>query len=63
MFPSRDAVVEHLERHAHEDGLELQLDTSVDRIDRIDRNDGPGPQRSMSPRRRWWWRRATSTSL
>lgn len=34
VFPSRDQVVEHLERHAHEDGIELLLDTEVSRIDR-----------------------------
>ena len=36
MFPSRDEVVEHLERHSREDGLDLQLGTHVDRIDRDD---------------------------
>jgi Pyridine nucleotide-disulphide oxidoreductase len=34
MFPSRDQVVEHIERHAHEDGVELQLGTRVERIER-----------------------------
>ncbi len=34
MFPSRDDVVAHLDRHAHEDGIELRLDTAVHRIDR-----------------------------
>jgi cation diffusion facilitator CzcD-associated flavoprotein CzcO len=33
-FPSRDQVVEHLERHAGEDGVELRLGTSVERIER-----------------------------
>src|SRR5687768_17358427 len=33
MFPTRDQLVEHLERHAHEDGLEMRLGTRVDRID------------------------------
>jgi cation diffusion facilitator CzcD-associated flavoprotein CzcO len=37
MFPSRDQVVAHLDRHAREDGIELRLNTSVDRID-------PGPR-------------------
>jgi hypothetical protein len=32
MFPSRDEVIDHLERHAIEGGLELQLGTRVDRI-------------------------------
>jgi cation diffusion facilitator CzcD-associated flavoprotein CzcO len=34
MFPTRDQVVEHLERHASEDGIELRLGTGVRRIDR-----------------------------
>jgi cation diffusion facilitator CzcD-associated flavoprotein CzcO len=34
MFPSRDELVAHLERHAHEDGIDLQLGTRVDRIAR-----------------------------
>lgn len=33
-FPTRDQVVEHLDRHAHEDGIDLRLNTSVQRIDR-----------------------------
>ena len=36
VFPSRDQVVEHLERHAGEDGIDLRLGTRVDRIDRGD---------------------------
>ncbi len=34
MFPHRDDVVAHLDRHAHEDGIELMLGTEVHRIDR-----------------------------
>jgi cation diffusion facilitator CzcD-associated flavoprotein CzcO len=34
MFPSRDQVIEHLERHAGEDGIELRLGIRVDRIER-----------------------------
>lgn len=34
MFPTRDEVVEHLDHHAHEDGIELLLGTLVRRIDR-----------------------------
>jgi hypothetical protein len=34
MFPSRDQVLAHLDRHAHEDGIELRLATNVARIDR-----------------------------
>jgi cation diffusion facilitator CzcD-associated flavoprotein CzcO len=34
MFASRDQLVEHLIRHAHEDGIELKLGTRVGRIDR-----------------------------
>jgi cation diffusion facilitator CzcD-associated flavoprotein CzcO len=32
-FPSREQVIEHLERHAHEDGIDLRLGTRVERID------------------------------
>jgi cation diffusion facilitator CzcD-associated flavoprotein CzcO len=34
MFPHRDDVVNHLDRHAHEDGIDLMLGTDVRRIDR-----------------------------
>ncbi len=34
MFPTRDDVVAHRERHARESGLELRLGTEVTRIDR-----------------------------
>ena len=34
MFPSRDQLVEHLDQHAREDGIDLQLGTHVDRIER-----------------------------
>jgi flavin-dependent dehydrogenase len=34
MFPSRDDVVAHLDRHARERGIELRLGTEVRRIDR-----------------------------
>jgi cation diffusion facilitator CzcD-associated flavoprotein CzcO len=33
-YPTRVQVVEHLDRHAHEDGIELSLGTEVHRIDR-----------------------------
>ena len=33
-YPSRADVVEHLHRHAHEDGIELRLGTEVRRIDK-----------------------------
>jgi cation diffusion facilitator CzcD-associated flavoprotein CzcO len=36
MFPTRDQLIEHLDRHAHENGVDLQLGTSVDRIERHD---------------------------
>jgi cation diffusion facilitator CzcD-associated flavoprotein CzcO len=36
MFPSRDQPVEHVERHAREDGIDLRLGTRVERIDRSD---------------------------
>jgi cation diffusion facilitator CzcD-associated flavoprotein CzcO len=34
MFPSRDEVIAHLDRHANEDGIELRMKTEVTRIDR-----------------------------
>ena len=34
MFPSRDEVVAHLDRHVHEDGIELRLGTEVHRVER-----------------------------
>jgi Flavin-binding monooxygenase-like len=36
MFLSRDELVDHLDRHAHEDGIDLELGTKVERIDRED---------------------------
>jgi len=36
MFPTRDDVVAHLDRHAREDGIELRLGTEVHRIERRD---------------------------
>lgn len=33
MFPSRDEVIEYVDRHAHEDGIDLRLGTKVDRIE------------------------------
>jgi cation diffusion facilitator CzcD-associated flavoprotein CzcO len=36
MFASRDQLVEHVERHAREDGIDLELGTGVHRIDRSD---------------------------
>jgi cation diffusion facilitator CzcD-associated flavoprotein CzcO len=35
IFPTRDQVVDHLERHARDDGIELRLGTEVCRIDRL----------------------------
>jgi cation diffusion facilitator CzcD-associated flavoprotein CzcO len=35
-FPSRDQLVEHVERHAGEEGIELRLGTHVERIERGD---------------------------
>ena len=34
VFPSRDQVVEHLDRHAREDGIELRLNTELGRVNR-----------------------------
>lgn len=36
MFPTRDQMIEHLQHHAHEDGIALRLGTRVDRIARDD---------------------------
>lgn len=36
MFPTREQVIEYLDHHAHEDGIDLQLGTRVDRIARDD---------------------------
>ena len=36
MFPSRDELVQHVERHAREDGIDLRLGMRVERIDRSD---------------------------
>jgi cation diffusion facilitator CzcD-associated flavoprotein CzcO len=33
VFPTRDQVVEHFDRHAREDGIELRFATTVERID------------------------------
>jgi cation diffusion facilitator CzcD-associated flavoprotein CzcO len=33
MFPTRDQLIEHLERHAHEAEIDLRLGTRVDRIE------------------------------
>ncbi|MFD3508767.1 flavin-containing monooxygenase [Nocardia sp. NPDC058666] len=35
-FPTRDQVIEHLERHAHAAGIELRLGCLVERLDRTD---------------------------
>jgi glycine/D-amino acid oxidase-like deaminating enzyme len=35
-FPSRDQVIEHVERHAGEEGMELRLGTRVERLERGD---------------------------
>jgi cation diffusion facilitator CzcD-associated flavoprotein CzcO len=37
MFPTRDQVIEHLERHALSDGIDLLLGTRVERIARDDK--------------------------
>jgi cation diffusion facilitator CzcD-associated flavoprotein CzcO len=36
VFPTRDQVVDHLDRHARHEGIELRLNTEVCRIDRRD---------------------------
>jgi cation diffusion facilitator CzcD-associated flavoprotein CzcO len=35
LFPSRDQVIDHLERYAREDGIDLRLNTEVTRIDSV----------------------------
>jgi cation diffusion facilitator CzcD-associated flavoprotein CzcO len=52
MFPSRDELVQHVERHAHEDGIDLRLGTRVERIDRSDGGWHSRRQRASSARRR-----------
>lgn len=53
MFPHRDDVIAHLERHANEDGIELRLGTEVHRIDRRRGGGGCRPRRVKSTRARW----------
>lgn len=36
IFPTRSQVADHLDRHAHEEGIELRLGTLVERVERID---------------------------
>jgi len=36
MFPSREQVIEHIDRHAHEEGIDLELGTRAERLDRDD---------------------------
>jgi hypothetical protein len=35
-FPTRDQVIDHIERHANEDGIELRLGCAAERLDRAD---------------------------
>src|SRR3954447_16844292 len=35
-FPTRDQVVDHIERHANEDGIALRLGCTAERVDRSD---------------------------
>lgn len=35
-FPTRDQVIEHIERHANEDGIDLRLGCTAQRLDRTD---------------------------
>ena len=37
MFPTRDDVVAHLDRHAHEAGIELRLGAEAQRVERLTR--------------------------
>lgn len=36
LFPTRDQLVAHLDRHAHSDEIDLRLGVRVDRIDRVE---------------------------
>ncbi|MFP3712155.1 flavin-containing monooxygenase [Puerhibacterium sp. TATVAM-FAB25] len=36
LYPTRDQLVAHLDRHAHEDGIRLRLGVRVERIDRAE---------------------------
>lgn len=36
MFPTRSQVADHLDRHAHEDGIQLRLGTLVERLERTE---------------------------
>ena len=60
MFPSRDQVVAHLDGHAHQDGIELRLGTTVNRIDRESGGWRLRTPRATSTRLRWWWRPETA---
>lgn len=52
-FPSRDQLIEYLDRHAHEDGIDLKMGTRVDRVDagdpawRVVTSDGEIPARQV----------------
>src|SRR3954454_5509823 len=35
-FPTRDQVIDHIERHANEDGIDLYLRCTAERLDRAD---------------------------
>ncbi|HEY4568978.1 MAG TPA: NAD(P)/FAD-dependent oxidoreductase [Kribbella sp.] len=35
-FPTRDQVIDHIERHANEDGIDLYLRCTAERLDRVD---------------------------
>ena len=62
MFPTRDDVVAHLDRHAHESGIELRLGTEVTRIDRQATALATAkPRQATSTRARSWSPTETST--
>ena len=61
MFPTRDEVVAHLDRHARESGIELRLGTEVTRIDRQATVGDWKPRPATSTRARSSWRSETST--
>ena len=51
MFPTRDDVVAHLDRHAGEDGIELRLGSEAQRIERTTAVGASAPPRATSTRR------------
>jgi cation diffusion facilitator CzcD-associated flavoprotein CzcO len=62
MFPTRDQVVEHIQSHARDAGLGLQLGTRVERLSRGTAAGPSRPARARSTPARSCLRQATRTS-